>query len=430
MDKFVIAGGARLKGAVRVSGSKNAALPIMAACILAQGKTVLKNVPRLFDIEILSEILGKLGVSVKRLPNSDMEIQVIDDSKCVADYDLVSKMRASICVLGPLLAKRHEAKVSLPGGCVIGVRPIDLHIKGLSAFGANITVEHGYVVARAKKLKSAEIYLGGMFGSTVTGTANILMAAVLAEGTTIIENAACEPEVADLAGFLNKMGAKIKGIGTHKLLVKGVRRLKAVTYSIIPDRIEAGTFMVAAAVTNGNITIENCIAEHLTAVIDKLREIGVTVNKKKNSCQVIGTDRIKPVYISTLPYPGFPTDMQAQFCSLLSLADGISVITERVYPDRFMHVAELNRMGANIKKEGESAVIVGVKKLSGAQVIASDLRASAALVLAGLVAEGQTEITRVYHIDRGYEKIEEKFNKLGARIQRKLDKKLIVVEEK
>ena len=423
MDKFVIKGGKSLKGKVTISGSKNAALPILASTILAEGKSVIKRVPYLRDVETLLQILNELGVKAERKSNGDITCEVISEKNSVARYDLVRTMRASICILGPLLAKRNYAKVSMPGGCVIGVRPIDLHEKGIKQLGADINYEHGYLIAKSAKLKGAEIYLGGAFGSTVTGTANVMMAATLAKGTTIIENAASEPEVQDLANFLVKMGAKIDGVGTHRLIIEGVKSLKAVEHTVIPDRIEAGTFILAGAITNSEISIQNCRVEHLWAMIDKLRQIGIEVLKlSPTECVVKPAKNIQPADIATLPYPGFATDLQAQIMSVLSVAKGISIITEKIYPDRFMHVAELNRLGANIRKEGASAIINGVNKLFGAPVMASDLRASAALVLAGLVAEGTTEVNRIYHIDRGYEKIESKLQKLGADIKRISDK--------
>jgi UDP-N-acetylglucosamine 1-carboxyvinyltransferase len=423
LEKFVIEGGRPLKGTVKVSGSKNAALPILAATLLADGKCVLKGVPRLEDIKTMCQIISELGVSVERMPNGDMVTEVVYDKPCMASYDLVRKMRASVCVLGPLLGRRGRAKVSQPGGCVIGVRPIDLHLKGFSVLGAKIKTEHGYVVAHARRLRGASMFLGGTFGSTVTGTANVLMAATLAQGTTVIENAACEPEVQDLAEFLVKMGADISGIGTHKLVVKGVNRLHGAEHTVIPDRIEAGTYMIAAAITKGRLVIDNCRVDHLSAVIDKLKSVGVKISAKGRSCRVWADGRPGPADITTLPYPGFPTDMQAQFMALQAVSNGISVVTERIYPDRFMHVAELLRMGADIRKEGPNAIIHGVARLSGAPVMASDLRASAALVLAGLAAEGRTELRRIYHIDRGYDRIEEKLNPAGARIRRMPDDK-------
>lgn len=418
LAKFVIEGGRSLKGTVRVSGSKNAALPILAATILADGKCVIKNVPELRDVTTMCEILARLGVVTRRREDKSIEVEVRSEKEIIAPYELVSTMRASVCVLGPLLAKRRKAQVSLPGGCVIGIRPIDLHLKGLAGLGADIRIEHGYVVANAEKLIGTEVYLGGAFGSTVTGTANLMMAATLAKGTTIIENAACEPEVQDLAMFLNKMGARISGIGTHRLTIHGVESLTGTEYEIIPDRIEAGTFMVASAMTGGDVTVEGARAEHLGALIDSLRIVGATTERLTNGIRTIGHGSIRPTDVTTLPYPGFPTDLQAQFTALLSIAEGISVITEKIYPDRFMHIAELARMGARIRKEGPSAIIHGVRKLHGAPVMASDLRASASLVLAGLVAEGTTEVQRIYHLERGYERFEEKLTSLGAKIRR------------
>ena len=418
MDKFIIHGGRKLKGRVKVSGAKNAALPIMAACLLTNGKVTLRNVPNLRDIASIGEILRVLGMRVERTASTALELETVDESKVEAPYELVSTMRASICTLGPLLAKRGRARVSMPGGCIIGVRPIDLHLKGLRALGADIQVKHGYLEAKAKRLKGAEIYLGGPYGSSVLGTANVMMAAVLAEGETVIENAACEPEIQDLAHFLNRCGARIEGIGRPILIIRGVDRLHGTNYRVIPDRIEAGTFIIAGAITRSRITVTNVRTRHLAAFLDKLRQAGVRFLKKGNSIEVIPPKRPGAVDLITLPYPGYPTDLQAQIVAYLSCADGISLITEKIYPDRFMHVAELARMGADIRKEGSSAIVHGVRKLSGAPVMASDLRASAALVLAGLVAEGKTEIARVYHIDRGYEKIEEKLNALGAKIER------------
>ncbi|RKY28401.1 MAG: UDP-N-acetylglucosamine 1-carboxyvinyltransferase [Planctomycetota bacterium] len=418
MDKFVIDGGNRLEGVVRISGSKNASLPMMAASLLTDETCVVGNVPPLADIRTMSMILAELGVSVERTNPTTIECRPGDATAVTARYELVSRMRASFCVLGPLVAKRKKARVSLPGGCVIGLRPIDLHIKGLRSLGARVYVEHGYVVAEADRLKGAEIYLGGAFGSSVTGTANVMMAATLAEGRTVVENAACEPEIQDLAEFLNAMGARISGIGTPRLTIEGVEELGGCRYDVIPDRIEAGTFLVAGAMTRGDLRLVDARLDHLHAVVDSLRRIGVHVYREGGEVRVEAPERPSPIDVTTLPYPGFPTDLQAQFMALLSLADGISVVTEKIYPDRFMHVAELNRMAANIRKEGATTIIMGVPELSGAQVMASDLRASAALVLAGLVAKGRTEVRRVYHIDRGYEKVEEKLRAVGAKIQR------------
>jgi UDP-N-acetylglucosamine 1-carboxyvinyltransferase len=327
-------------------------------------------------------------------------------------------MRASFCVLGPLLGRFGEARVSLPGGCVIGIRPVDLHLKGIKALGANISMESGYVVARARQLKGNHIYLGGVYGSSVLATGNVMMAAVLAKGKTVIESAACEPEVEDLAEFLIKMGARIKGHGTPIIEVDGVKRLKGVEHPVIPDRIEAGTFMIAALITRGDITVKNMVPRHLGALIDKLEEAGASLVRSSDSMRVCYRKQLTSVNVSTLPYPGFPTDMQAQLMSLMSITPGISIITEKIYPDRFMHVAELNRMGALIQREGPHAIVSGVKKLSGAPVMASDLRASACLVLAGLAAAGRTSVSRIYHLERGYENMENKLQLLGAKIWR------------
>ncbi len=422
MDKFVIEGGSRLEGRVTISGSKNASLPMMAASILTDEPCIIRNVPRLADIRTMSDILAALGGGVERTDETTIECRPGDTSEVTAPYELVSRMRASVCVLGPLLARRKKARVSLPGGCVIGLRPIDLHMKGLRSLGANVYVEHGYIIAEADRLKGAEIYLGGAFGSSVTGTANVMMAATLAEGRTVIENAACEPEIQDLARFLEAMGARISGIGTPRLVVEGVEELGGCEYEVIPDRIEAGTFLFAGAITRGDLHLVNARLDHLRAVVDRLHRIGIAVYQKGDAVCVTAQDRPRAVDVTTLPYPGFPTDLQAQCMALLSLGDGISVLTEKIYPDRFMHVAELNRMAANIRKEGATSIIIGVPELSGAQVMASDLRASAALVLAGLVAKGTTEVRRVYHIDRGYERIEEKLRAVGARIERLPDK--------
>jgi UDP-N-acetylglucosamine 1-carboxyvinyltransferase len=358
-----------------------------------------------------------------------MTIEVVNEADSVARYELVSMMRASFCVLGPLLGKRGFAKVSLPGGCAIGVRPVDLHLKGLAALGAQITVENGYVIAESEGLRGADMYLGGSFGSTVTGTANVVMAAVLADGVTVIDFAACEPEVQELCLLLNKMGASIHGIGSPRLIIEGVKVLRGCEFDVIPDRIEAGTFMVAAAATRGDVIVENVRVDHLGAVIETLRLCGAQVLHTAKSVHVKGSEILHPADITTLPYPGFPTDMQAQFMAMLTLADGISVIQERIYPDRFMHVAELGRLGAKIRKEGSAAVVLGTSRLCGAPVMASDLRASAGLLIAGLAAEGTTEVRRIYHIDRGYERIEERFNALGARIERAVEVKGDILQD-
>jgi UDP-N-acetylglucosamine 1-carboxyvinyltransferase len=417
LEKLVIEGGAPLRGTIRISGAKNAALPIMAAAVLTEEPVTLKGVPRLRDVATLAGILAELGVRVERAGEL-LRLETINGDLVDAPYHMVRKMRASICVLGPLLAKRGKARVALPGGCVIGVRPVDLHIKGLQALGADIEVKHGDIIASADRLRGADIYLGGAFGSTVLGTANVMCAAVLAEGKTVIEGAACEPELADLADFLNALGAKISGQGTPRLEIEGVETLHGAEYEVIPDRIEAATIMIAAAATRGSVKIENARLDHLRAAVDKLKEIGVEIEPAGGVVRVKASDRPSATDVVTLPYPGVPTDLQAQFMAFLALADGISVITEKIFPDRFMHVAELNRMGARIRKEGPSAVVSGVKELSGAPVMASDLRASAALVIAALSARGITEINRIYHIDRGYEQIEKKLNALGASIKR------------
>jgi len=418
MDSLVIEGGVPLEGTMAIGGAKNAALPILAACILADGPVTLHNVPRLDDVDFMVLILAELGVASEWVGDHTLKLQVVDESEVTAHYDLVRKMRGSFCVLGPLLAKRRKAVVSLPGGCVIGTRPIDLHLKGLRALGAELRLEGGYVVADGTGLAGREIYLCGPSGSTCTGTANVVMAAVLAPGKTTIVGAACDPEVLDLCRFLVAMGAEIGGIGSPMLSIRGVEKLTGTEYSIIPDRIEAGTFMVAAAITGGELTLTGVVPEHLPAAIDKLREMGVEVTVGEGSVTVRRRGHLRPTDITTLPPPGFPTDLQAQFTALLALADGVSVITEKIFPDRFMHVAELNRMGADIRKEGPSVIINGVKELSGAPVMASDLRASAALVLAGLAAGGTTVVNRVYHIDRGYEKIGDKLASVGARVKR------------
>ena len=420
MDIFRIEGPVRLSGAVSINGSKNASLPIMAAAILAAGKSVIKAVPRLSDISVFSQLLGQLGCELTRSTNGDLCIdsKVIDNP--VGEYEIVRRMRASICILGPLLARCGRVEVSMPGGCAIGDRPIDIHLRGLCELGAKIHLKNGYVVAEAPRggLTGCDIFMGGPFGSTVLGTANVLMASTLAKGKTVIESAACEPEIVDLANCLTKMGAKIDGIGSPRLIIEGVKELQPAEYQVIPDRIEAGTFMVAAAITAGELRLVNCRLDDMMAVVDRLRNIGVTVEAANDGCVVTRRGSIKPADITTQPYPGFPTDLQAQFMALLSLAKGNSVVIEKIFPDRFMHIAELNRMAANLRKEGSTVIVAGVKKLIAAPVMASDLRASAALVLAGLVAEGTTVVNRVYHIDRGYEKIEEKLNLVGAKIFR------------
>jgi len=417
MDKLIIEGGAELKGEFTVSGAKNAVLPILAATLLTDEPCVIKGVPNLRDTNSMLKILRALG-KIAEFDKGRVSVCAGKATSYIAEYKLVSTMRASFCVLGPLLGKLKKAKVSLPGGCVIGVRPVDLHLKGIKALGADISIDSGYVVARANKLKGSYIYLGGVYGSSVLATDNVMMAAVLARGKTVIESAACEPEVADLAEFLIKMGAKIKGHGTPVIEIEGVKHLRGATHSIIPDRIEAGTLILASLVTGGDILIKNVQYQHLGSLIDKLNEAGAHLVRADGSLQVKGNKRLKSVNITTLPYPGFPTDMQAQMMSLMSITPGISVITEKIYPDRFMHVSELNRMGAHIQREGPHAIVEGIKCLSGAPVMASDLRASACLVLAGLAARGKTSISRIYHLERGYENIEEKLINLGAKVWR------------
>ena len=483
MDMFVVHGGRRLRGRVRVSGAKNAALPILAAVLASDGPTVLHGVPDLVDVTTLCQLLTALGVEVSRdgralgsteqpiraaaEPVYDLEtdsgietgagknndespadepeqyvpfpfgvgetddaeetsvsplkLEVVNAGPCLADYELVRRMRAGICVLGPLLARRGRACVSLPGGCNIGDRPVDLHLKGLAALGAELRVERGYIFARAKRLRGAKIYLGGPFGSTVTGTCNVMTAATLAEGVTTIEAAACEPEVGDLGNYLNRMGARITGLGTPFLHIEGVESLTGCEHTIIPDRIEAATLMIAAAMTGGDVVLENINVDHLTAVIEKLREIGVVIETVGNAARVTVRRDLSSADCIMLPYPGLPTDVQAQLMALLTTVPGISIITDKVFPDRFMHAAELARMGASIRREGPSAIISGVPELSGASVMASDLRASAALVLAALAAKGDSVIHRIYHLDRGYDRLEHKLNDLGAGIVRAQD---------
>jgi len=419
MDILKIKGPTKLFGSVKINGSKNASLPIMASALLTEGKSTIKQVPFLSDIAVCSELLRHLGCKVERDGDGNISIDATTIDNTVGEYEIVCRMRASICILGPLLARCGQAKVSMPGGCAIGDRPVDIHLRGLKALGAKIHLRNGYIIAKAENgLRGNEIFLGGPFGSTVLGTANVLMAATMAKGKTVIESAACEPEITDLAGFLTKMGAKITGIGSPRLTIEGVKQLKPVEYKVIPDRIEAGTFMVAASITKGQLKLENCELEHMMAVVDKLRSIGVIVEAAKNGCEVYRKGQIKTAELTTQSYPGFPTDLQAQFMALLALGKGNSVIIEKIFPDRFMHVAELNRMAANLRKEGPAVIISGVKKLVAAPVMASDLRASAALVLAAMAAEGTTTISRVYHIDRGYEKIEERLNPVGAKITR------------
>ena len=417
MDKIRIEGGARLRGEVRVSGAKNAALPILASALLTAGPSTYRNVPALADIRTMGKLLSLLGVKVEPM-DRDGHVLRVGAGKLIthhAPYELVKTMRASVLVLGPLVARHGQARVSLPGGCAIGARPIDQHLKGLEALGAKITLEHGDVVARAKRLIGASIMCDV---PTVTGTENLMMAAALAKGRTIIENAAREPEVEELAVVLNKMGARIDGGGTGTIVIEGVDELHAIDHAILPDRIEAGTFMVAAAITRGDVLVRGCVPEHLDAVIQKLRSAGAEVIAEDDGLRVRGRAEIGPVDVTTQPHPGFPTDMQAQFMVLAACAKGQSVITETIFENRYMHVQELARMGADIHVDGRIAVIRGVKKMHGAKVMATDLRASASLVLAGLIADGITDVQRVYHLDRGYERLERKLAKLGAKTKR------------
>jgi UDP-N-acetylglucosamine 1-carboxyvinyltransferase len=416
MDSLLIRGGVPLNGEVRISGAKNAVLPIMAATLLTPEECVIHNVPNLEDVRTMMRILQSLGVKAQ-FDGKSLTLRA-ERVKDKADYDFVRKMRGSICVLGPLLGRLRRAKVSLPGGCVIGTRPIDLHLKGMEALGARVRTTGGYVRATAKKFRGADVFLGGRAGPTVLGTANLLMAAVLAPGRTLIESAACEPEVGDLAKFLNAMGAKITGAGSPTITIMGVRKLHGAEHTVIPDRIEAATYIIAGVATRGEVTLRGAQPGHLNAVFDKLREAGVKTEISRGRITCKRGRTLKPVDITTLPYPGFPTDMQAQMMALLTQIPGISIITERIFEARFTHAAELARLGADVAIEGPSAIVKGGRALSGAPVMASDLRASAALVIAGLVATGITQVNRIYHLDRGYESMEEKLSALGARVQR------------
>jgi UDP-N-acetylglucosamine 1-carboxyvinyltransferase len=416
VEKLIVCGGRKLSGSIKISGAKNAVLPIIAASLLGTTTSRLEEIPALEDVGTISEVLRYLGVAVSTEEAGTLVVESAKLSCCEAPYELVRKMRASFLVMGPLLARAGQARISLPGGCAIGTRPIDLHLKGFEALGAEIVLGHGYIEARTRqRLKGARIYLD--FPS-VGATENIMMAACLAEGQTILENPAEEPEIVDLANYLNAMGARIRGAGTNVIRIEGVSELKGTTHAVIPDRIEAGTYMVAAAITGGDVWLENALVEHLKPVTAKLKEAGVAIEEKIDGVMVRGAKTVKAVDIKTLPYPGFPTDMQAQFMALMTVASGTSVITETVFENRFMHVDELKRMGASIKIEGRSAIVEGVPNLTGCPVKATDLRAGAALVLAGLVAEGKTEISCIHHIDRGYEDIVGKLSSLGADIVR------------
>jgi UDP-N-acetylglucosamine 1-carboxyvinyltransferase len=416
MDKILVHGGRRLSGSIKVSGSKNSSLPILAATLLTREPCVVHGVPDLSDTNYMLQILAHLGAQVERA--SGTVTVTAAKIHCVAPYNVVRKMRASVCVLGPLLGRCKEASVALPGGCVIGDRPIDLHLKGFEALGSAVRVEGGDIKVFAPKLAAAQIDMKGKFGPTVLGTDNVMMAAVLANGVTVIEGAACEPEVVDLANFLNKMGAKIAGAGTERIVIEGVNELHGAEHRVIPDRIEAGTFLVAGAIAGDGVTVKRVEPEHMRAVTDSLAKCGYAVDVAGDSISVLPNGDASALEIVTEPYPGFPTDMQAQMCALLSTNRGTSLITENVFPQRYMHVAELKRMGAKVQLEGATAMIEGVDSLLGAPVMASDLRASAALVLAGLKADGVTEVSRVYHIDRGYEHLDEKLQELGAHIER------------
>lgn len=439
MDAFVIEGGRPLQGRIHINGSKNAALPLMTGALLTSEPIILRGVPRLADIANMQRLLAELGVDAgaehTESSSDDIRLCATDERASHARYDIVKTMRASISALGPMVARRGEARISMPGGCAIGQRPVDLHLRGLAAMGAEMTLDAGDIIARAPKgpggrrrLRGAKVFLSGAFGSTVLGTANIMSAATLALGTTIIEAAACEPEVVDLANLLNAMGAKVSGAGTPRITVRGVDELGGADHAVIPDRIEAGTYMMAAAITGGRITLENCPLDALLACVDRLEECGVTVTvldekdpmraRIEVSCPPGGPSRLRAIQVATQPHPGFPTDLQAQIMALLCLVSGNSVITEKVFPERFLHVAELSRMGAQLTRQGSTVVVSGTTRLTGAPVMASDLRASAGLVLAGLAAHGTTVVHRVYHLDRGYDRMEERLTALGASVER------------
>ena len=422
MEKFVIEGGERLSGNVRISGSKNAVLPLLAATILQKGVYTIGNVPRLRDVKTMIRLLGLLGVKTAWIDKNRLKVDTTDVGNHVAPYEVVKEMRASVLVLGPLIGGLRKATVSYPGGCAIGERPIDLHLKGLSALGCEVNIREGYVDVSAKTLKGGRVVFDT---TTVGGTENVLMAAVTAKGQTVIENAAREPEVIDLACMLKSMGANIEGEGTEVITVKGVSDLTPCDYDVIPDRIEAGTFLAACGITRGNIVIEGCISHHLKSVIEKLREAGVEIVEDGTSLRAVMTKkRPAAVDIKTSPYPGFPTDMQAQTMALMCISKGVSAVTETIFENRMMHAAELRRMGADLRVIGNTAIVKGKDMLSGAKVMATDLRASASLIIAGLAAYGTTEVSRIYHIDRGYEAIEEKLKGLGAKISRRKDESL------
>jgi UDP-N-acetylglucosamine 1-carboxyvinyltransferase len=415
MKGIVIEGGERLVGEVRVGGAKNAALPALAAALLVEGACTFTNCPRLRDVDTFQALLENLGARLRWEGKGELRVDTSRIEGVTAPYDLVKTMRASVLVLGPLLARMGEAVVSLPGGCAIGARPVNLHLKGLEQLGAQIELEHGYIKARAPRLKGARIYLDI---PTVTGTENLMMAAALAEGATVIENAACEPEVEELAHILTAMGAEIEGAGTTVMSIRGAEQLQPIQYSIMPDRIEAGTLMVAAGITRGNVLLKGGRLEHMEAVVGKLREVGIEITPlEEGGVRVVGDRKVRSVDVKTLPYPGFPTDMQAQFMALMAVANGLSAVTETIFENRFMHVSELKRMAADIRVQGSTAIVTGVPHLSGAPVMATDLRASASLVLAGLAAEGQTVISRSYHLERGYEDLVGKLAAMGALVR-------------
>ena len=431
MDRFVVEGGRRLEGRIRVNGSKNAALPLLAAALLTDRPVRLRDVPDLADVRNMLGLLAELGCcrTDERGPGADphaVTLQSVDETPFHARYEVVKTMRASICVLGPLLARRGHARVSMPGGCAIGDRPVDLHLRGLRALGARISLEQGDIVAAAppEGLRGETVFLGGPFGSTVLGTANVMSAAALAKGRTVIESAACEPEIVDLARLLNAMGARITGAGSPRITIEGVASLGGADHAVIPDRIEAGTLMCAAAITRGSVVLDNCPLDAMLAVVDRLEAAGVLVepvggdDPLRCACRVSCDRAPRPVEVTTQPHPGFPTDLQAQLMALLCVAEGNSVVTERIFPERFLHVAELGRMGASLFRSGATVVVSGVRRLRGAPVMASDLRASASLVVAALAAEGATTISRVYHLDRGYERLEDRLAALGATIRR------------
>ncbi|MFH2068489.1 MAG: UDP-N-acetylglucosamine 1-carboxyvinyltransferase [Candidatus Omnitrophota bacterium] len=417
MEALKISGGQRLKGSISTSGSKNASLPILAATLLSGGRSRIYGVPHLRDIRTMLKILAALGAQIQ-WEDDCITVNSSGIVSCTAPYELVKEMRASICLLGPLLACFGKARISLPGGCVIGDRPVDIHLRGLEKLGVDFKLVEGYIEGKTRRLAGASIFLGGNFGSSVLATANLLMTACFANGETVIEFAACEPEIVDLANFLNKMGAKISGAGSHLVRIKGVKRLKPADYCVIPDRIEAGTHLLSGAITAGEVEVRNCVPEHLFALLEKLVEAGAEIKRGKKKVSIKVRGRLKGVDAVTLPYPGFPTDLQAQFMSLMCLAEGTGVITEKVFPERFMHAAELKRMGADITLQEGTAVIRGRERLAGTRVMASDLRASAALVLAGLAADRETVVSRIYHLDRGYQDMEGKLNAVGAKITR------------